>query len=73
MQGQSRRGNSSAEDWIIAAVYNRMQHNMVNCLGGSCDRCAHREKYGSGKKEVFQASIRAVLYSHDRIYPDSER
>ena len=98
-------------DRIISTGYNGTPHNMVNCLDGGCDRCAHREKYESGKdydlcicvhaeqnallsaarfgiategaviystmrpcfgctKEILQASINAVYYLHDWVYPD---
>lgn len=101
-------------DRIISTGYNGTPHNMVNCLDGGCDRCAHRDKYASGKdydlcicvhaeqnallaaarfgiategavmystmrpcfgctKEILQASIRAVYYLHDWVYPDGER
>ena len=36
-------------DRIISTGYNGTPHNMVNWLDGGCDRCAHREKYESGK------------------------
>ena len=36
-------------DRIISTGYNGTPHNMVNCLDGGCDRCAHRDQYASGK------------------------
>jgi dCMP deaminase len=36
------------EGRILSTGYNGTPHDMINCLDGGCDRCAHREKYPSG-------------------------
>jgi dCMP deaminase len=34
---------------VVSTGYNGTPSDMVNCEEGGCDRCANREKYGSGK------------------------
>src|SRR3990172_12051902 len=34
-------------DRIISTGYNGTPQNMPNCDEGGCERCAHREKYGT--------------------------
>ena len=34
---------------VVSTGYNGTPSDMVNCEDGGCDRCANREKYGSGK------------------------
>lgn len=37
------------QDRVIGTGYNGTPADMLNCDEGGCDRCAHREKYGSGQ------------------------
>lgn len=37
------------EDRVVSTGYNGTPEDMKNCDEGGCDRCANREKYGSGK------------------------
>jgi dCMP deaminase len=37
------------DDRVVSTGYNGTPEDMKNCDEGGCDRCANREKYGSGK------------------------
>lgn len=37
------------EGRVVSTGYNGVPEAMTNCDEGGCDRCANREKYGSGK------------------------
>lgn len=39
----------AVEDRVVSTGYNGTPEDMKNCDEGGCDRCANREKYGSGK------------------------
>jgi dCMP deaminase len=46
----SRVGAVVVKEWrVLSTGYNGTPSKMPNCLDGGCERCAHPEKYESGK------------------------
>jgi dCMP deaminase len=46
----SKVGAVIVKDWrVLATGYNGTPSKMKNCLDGGCERCAHPERYESGK------------------------